>query len=138
MDDLAKFKDKAAKAWAKSNWAAAAEAYDELYKLEPKNFMHRLRVGDCLVKQGKSGEAIKVYGDVAERYAADGMLIKAISVNKLILSLDPQQKDTQKRLAALYSKRGVATVASGARLAATVSTTRGPDMELPPDDGPMV
>src|SRR6476646_847032 len=128
MDDLAKLKDKAAKAWSKGNWAAAAEAYEELFKAEPKNVMHRLRVGDALVKTGKTADAIKVYGEVAERYAADGMLIKAISVNKLILQLDPQQKDTQKRLAALYSKRGVATVAARAKDA----------MELPDADGHMV
>jgi len=112
MDDIAKLKDRAAKAWSKGNWAAAAEAYEELFKAEPKNLMYKLRVGDALVKHGKPQEAIAVYAMVAERYAAEGMLIKAISVNKLILQLDPQQKDTQKRLAALYSKRGVATAAA--------------------------
>src|SRR5688500_931450 len=115
MEDVAKLKDKAAKLWAKGSWAQAQEAFEELFKAEPRNLMHKLRVGDALVKQGKNQEAITVYAAVAERYAADGMLIKAISVNKLILNLDPQQKDTQKRLAALYSKRGVATVAARAQ-----------------------
>jgi len=132
MDDIAKLKDKAAKLWAKGSWGSAQEAFEELAKAEPRNLMHRLRVGDALVKQGKNQEAIGVYAVVAERYAADGMLIKAISVNKLILNLDPQQKDTQKRLAALYSKRGVATVAARAQEAVD---KRKDAMDLPESDG---
>lgn len=137
MDDVAKLKDRAAKAWSKGNWGAAVEAYEELFKAEPKNLMHKLRVGDALVKAGKTADAIAVYAALAERYAADAMLIKAISVNKLILQLDPQQKDTQKRLAALYSKRGVATVAARSASAAVAAGKK--DMEVPAaDEGGMV
>lgn len=135
MDDIAKLKDKAAKLWAKGSWGGAMEAFEELAKAEPRNIMHKLRVGDALVKLGKNQEAIAVYASVAERYAADGMLIKAISVNKLILQLDPQQKDTQKRLAALYSKRGVATVAARAQEAVDKRAGAAKDMELPETDG---
>ena len=143
MEDIAKLKDKAAKLWAKGAWADAQKAFDELSKAEPRNLMHRLRIGDALVKQGKNQDAITMYAAVAEKYAAEGMLIKAISVNKLILQLDPQQKDTQKRLAALYSKRGVATVAARAQQAqdaanANAALSKDP-MELPDaDDGVMV
>lgn len=137
MEDIAKLKDKAAKLWSKGSWSQAQEAFEELAKAEPRNLMHRLRVGDALVKQNKNQEAITVYQDVAARYAADGMLIKAISVNKLILNLDPQQKDTQKRLAALYSKRGVATVAARAQEA--VDKRREMDLpEATDGDGVMV
>lgn len=143
MEDVAKLKDKAAKLWSKGAWADAQKAFDELSKAEPRNLMHRLRIGDALVKQGKNADAIAVYAAVAEKYAAEGMLIKAISVNKLILQLDPQQKDTQKRLAALYSKRGVATVAARAQQAqdaanANAALSKDP-MDLPDaDDGVMV
>ncbi len=130
MDDVAKLKDRAAKAWSKGNWAAAREAYDDLYKAEPRNLMHRLRVGDALVKLSKNADAIAVYAEVAEKYAAEGLLIRAISVNKLILQLDPTQKDTQKRLAALYSKRGVATAAARAA-GINAAAPKGGELDLP-------
>ena len=120
MDDIAKLKDKAAKLWAKGSWGSAQEAFEELAKAEPRNLMHRLRVGDALVKQGKNQEAIAVYAVVAERYAADGMLIKAISVNKLILNLDPQQKDTPRVVGG--ARRSVARCGCRPRCVAAAAT----------------
>jgi CRP-like cAMP-binding protein len=45
---------------------------------------------------------------VAERFARDGLLIKAIAICKTILELDPEHVVTQRQLADLYSKRNIA------------------------------
>lgn len=117
-DRASKERNRAVKAWTKGHYERALEAYQELAKLEPRNAMHKIRVGDCLAKLGRNPEAIAMYKQVATKFAADGMLIRAISVAKLILQLDPDETETQKQLAALYSKRGMATVAQKAKAAA--------------------
>jgi CRP-like cAMP-binding protein len=45
------------------------------------------------------------YAEVAERFAKDGLLIKAIAICKTILELDPQHGGTLTMLADLYGKR---------------------------------
>ena len=47
--------------------------------------------------------AIREYQHVAGRYAADGFLLKAMAICKVILNLDPQHTETQSTLAKLYA-----------------------------------
>ncbi len=55
---------------------------------------------------GKDTEAIASYHAVAENYAQEGLLLKAIAVCKLILEIDEHHTETQAILADLYAKKG--------------------------------
>ncbi len=60
-------------------------------------------------------EAIGAYTRVAEVYAADGLLLKAIAACKLIMEIDSGHTATQKMLADLYAKKtGRGSVLPGA------------------------
>lgn len=114
MADLRKLKDKAAEHLAKGRFAKAAEALAQLVKAEPRDIALSQKLGDALRKAGDSRQALLVYQDVADRYARDGQLIKAVAICKLILEIDPGHADTQERLADLYArKRGVGVSIKG-------------------------
>jgi len=81
----------------------------KLVEKNPKDLRIKLKVGEVQARMGKTEEAVKAYGEVAERYAADGFIVQAIAVNKLILDLDPNRKEIQDKLAKLYSSRGMKT-----------------------------
>ena len=75
----------------------------------------QLRCGDLLRKMDRGTEAIGAYTRVAEVYAADGLLLKAIAACKLIMEIDSGHTATQKMLADLYAKKtGRGSVLPGA------------------------
>jgi len=105
--DLRKLKDRAAQEMAKHRFDKAAATYAELCAADPRDLTLRQKRGDALRAAGHQDEAMGVYFELADTYAKDGQLLKAIAVNKIVLELDPQHMQTQQRLAALYSRRTV-------------------------------
>ncbi len=105
--DLRKLKDRAQQEMAKHRFDKAAATYAELCAADPRDLQLRQKRGDALRAAGRQDEAMGVYLDLAETYAKDGQLLKAIAVNKVVLEIDPQHMQTQQRLAALYSRRTV-------------------------------
>lgn len=91
----------------KGNWSKALVEYKKIVNAEPTNIRNRQKLGDILAKLNKKEEAIEEYAKVAESYASEGFLIKAIAMNKLIIKLDPENKEVQENLAALYASRGI-------------------------------
>ena len=73
---------------------------------DPKNLHLRVRIGDLQEKLGKRTEAIATYHEVAREYAKNGMLIRAIALNKLILRLDPTRSKIHDQIAELYAQWG--------------------------------
>jgi len=68
-----------------------------------------LRVGDLLQKLGRTSEAVVQYKQLTRHYAKEGFLIQAISLNKIILRIDPSQEGTDKELADLYVQIGISS-----------------------------
>ncbi len=62
-------------------------------------------MAELLERLGQKKEAIQIYRKVAEAYAQDGFLLQAISINKMILRIDPSLKDVNDRLAQLYTEK---------------------------------
>jgi CRP-like cAMP-binding protein len=62
-------------------------------------------MAELLERLDQKKEAIQMYQKVAEAYARDGFLLQAISINKMILRMDPASKDVNDRLVQLYSER---------------------------------
>src|SRR5512145_907925 len=105
MADLRKLKDKAADLAAKGKVEKAASVYREVVEADPKDMASRQKLAEVLRRAGAIGEAIEEYKQVADRFARDGLLIKAIAICKSILELDPQHGETQGALADLYARR---------------------------------
>lgn len=100
---LRKHKDAAYKAQSKGRLDKALKHYQEAIALDRDDLVLRQRAADCLAKLGKTAQAIVAYQGIAGRYALEGMLLKAVAINKVILQLDPQHKETQASLADLYA-----------------------------------
>jgi cAMP-dependent protein kinase regulator len=62
-------------------------------------------MAEVLERLGRKEEAVQEYRKVAEGYATEGFLLQAISVNKVILRINPSLKDVNERLAQLYTEK---------------------------------
>ncbi|MEM6732608.1 MAG: cyclic nucleotide-binding domain-containing protein, partial [Myxococcota bacterium] len=100
-----KLKDEAAKLTQKGKLDKALNVYQEVLELDPDDLTAWLKCGDLLRKLERDEEAIGSYTKVANVYAADGLLLKAIAACKLILEIDQNHTETQKMLADLYAKK---------------------------------
>ncbi len=110
-DELRRLKDKAAEAAAKGKLDKAADLYREAAEADPKDVGTRQKLAEALRRAGRLPEAIQAYGEVADRFGKDGLLIKAIAISKMILELDPRHVETQSALAELYSKKAAVDAA---------------------------
>ncbi|HEY6097860.1 MAG TPA: cyclic nucleotide-binding domain-containing protein [Anaeromyxobacter sp.] len=108
MADLRKLKDKAAELAAKGKLDKAAELYREAVRGDPKDVATHQKLAEVLRRAGRTRDAVEAYRAVADRFAHDGLLIKAIAISKTILELDPEHVETQAVLADLYAKRAAA------------------------------
>jgi CRP-like cAMP-binding protein len=108
MADVRKLKDRAAELAAKGRLEKAADLYRDALRGDPKDVATRQKLAEVLRRAGRTAEAIEAYGAVAERFAHDGLLIKAIAISKTILELDPEHLATQAVLADLYARRAAA------------------------------
>ncbi|NWF92547.1 MAG: cyclic nucleotide-binding domain-containing protein [Syntrophaceae bacterium] len=103
------FKARAQQALSRGDWRKALENFQKHSALAPEDLRSRLKVAELLERLGRKKEAAGVYRQVAEAYARDGFLLQAISVNKMILRVDPSSKGVGDRLARLYAERNLAS-----------------------------
>lgn len=75
------------------------------------------KLGDLCVRAGKNQDAIRYFLRIAEFYAADGFLLKAIAMYKKISKLDPANVDCLQKLAGLYQQQGLTIEAKAQYLA---------------------
>jgi CRP-like cAMP-binding protein len=111
MADLRKLKDKAAELAARGKVEKAAEVFREILRADPRDLASCQKLAEVLRRGGEIAEAVERYAEVAERFARDGLLIKAIAICKTILELDPAHVHTQRLLADLYARRTVTDAA---------------------------
>jgi len=102
---LVKYKDKAARYMVKGSWDDALEALIKAQEVAPKDTYVARKIGDMYQRMGRKDEAVLAYKRAAGLFAAAGFLFKAISVNKIILSIRPDDREVQETLTSLYSKR---------------------------------
>jgi CRP-like cAMP-binding protein len=98
-------KEKAQQALSRGEWKRALEYFQNHSALEPEDLRSQLKVAELLERLGQKKEAGQMYRKVAEAYAQDGFLLQAISINKMILRIDPSSEDTNDRLAQLYAEK---------------------------------
>lgn len=102
---LRKLKDDAAALVQKGKLSKALKLYHDILEQDPDDLTAHLKCGDLLRKLENDDEAIAAYTRVANVYASDGLLLKAIAACKLILEIDEHHTATQKMLADLYAKK---------------------------------
>ncbi|HSN91207.1 MAG TPA: cyclic nucleotide-binding domain-containing protein [Anaeromyxobacteraceae bacterium] len=105
MADLRKLKDRAAELAARGKVEKAAEILRQVLAADPKDVSSRQKLGDVLRRAGRIQEAVASYREAADRFAHDGLLVKAIALSKTILEIDPGHVETQASLADLYARR---------------------------------
>jgi len=102
---IVSFKEEAQRALSKGDWKKALEDFQKHCAKEPEDLRSQLKVAELLERLGQKTEAIQTYRKVAEDYAKDGFLLQAISINKIILRINPSLKDVNEWLAQLYTER---------------------------------
>jgi CRP-like cAMP-binding protein len=104
-EKVRKLKNRIAQSIAVENYKAALRDLERCLKLSPRDFASRQQMAQCLVHIGQKSDAVTAYAKLAADYASDGMLLKAITINKIILTLDADHTDTQNSLARLYARQ---------------------------------
>ncbi len=99
------YKDEAQTALTRGDLKRALENYQNHCLLEPDDLRSQVKIGEVLERLGRREEAIEAYRKTAEAYAQDGFLLQAITVNKMILRIDPSLKEINDRLAQLYIEK---------------------------------
>ena len=85
----------------------AIKEYEKLIAVDPQDMRVRLRVAELLVKRKQTQEAIQIYQEVAEHYTQGGFFLKAVTIFKNILRLNPSLLEVNISLAQLYEKMGL-------------------------------
>ncbi len=124
MADLRALKDKAAELTAKGKLQKAAQTYRAILESDRRDVASRHKLAELRRKLGDDEGAVAEYRQVADAYARDGLLIKAVAVCKVVLEIDPGHQETQRMLAELYARRRSAP--------ARASSIRGAVPRIPP------
>ena len=91
----------------------AIELFKQLVADNPRDWNTIKKIGDLYARINRNKEAAQEYAKVAEFYAKDGFLLKAIAVWKQIQKLDPSVLEAYVHLAELYAKQGLMVEAKG-------------------------
>lgn len=105
--DVRALKDSAAQFFRKGRFGRAAECYEQLCRLEPREGQHYIKLGDSHRRDGQRESAVEAYRRAVDEYVRQGVIIKAIAACKLILEIDPEHQPAQDALADLCSRRYV-------------------------------
>lgn len=85
----------------------AIREYEKIILADPSDFRVKLRVAELHTKRKQMNEAINLYREVADAYEGEGFFLKAVTVSKSILRLNPSLIEVNERLAHLYEKMGL-------------------------------
>ncbi|HZI04302.1 MAG TPA: nuclease PIN, partial [Archangium sp.] len=103
--NLREHKDNAAHLFASGRLEEALTEYQLVANAAPEDLASRQKVAELLQRLNRKPEAIETYASVADGWARQGWLLRAIAMCKVILQLDPRHGRTQQRLAELYARR---------------------------------
>ncbi len=70
--------------------------------MEPENPTYKLRIGDYYLKLGAKEKAIEDYYIAANLFTNSGFVVKAIAIYKMILRIDPDDEDANKKIEGLH------------------------------------
>jgi len=91
----------------KGQYDKAIKEYESIVREDPKDVKIRQKLGDLYVRESRLDEALNEYNFVGKYFSDDGFYLKAIAVYKQILKIDPNQIQTNLKLAELYKKQNL-------------------------------
>jgi cAMP-dependent protein kinase regulator len=137
--NIAHLKEQGAVHIGKGDWDKALGDFLEVLKAAPNDTHALMKAGDCCAKLGKNDEACRYYDRLVNIFSAEGFVVKAIAVHKLILKINPAFPGGEKRLSLLYEKKVAeagAALPVAAKAAPADSGYRKPPLfsDLSPDE----
>src|SRR5579863_2627874 len=81
--------------------------YQQILKNEPKDQVTLMTLGDMLVRQGETFQALEYFERLAKIFLNDGFTTKAIAIYKKVAKLAPEETKPLEKLAELYVQQGV-------------------------------
>jgi cAMP-dependent protein kinase regulator len=128
--NIARLKEQGAANIGKGNWDKALGDFLEVLKAAPNDTHALMKAGDCCSKLGRNDEACRYYDRLVNIFSAEGFVVKAIAVHKLILKINPRFPGGENRLSVLYDKK--VAEAGGAVPATGKAAGAGPGYNKPP------
>jgi CRP-like cAMP-binding protein len=89
----------------------------------------RLQLADTLVMAGRGGEAVPIFLGLADEFAADGFVAKAVAALKRVEKIEPGRPDVEARLKGL-TRRQMTPTARPNPVAPTVSSSRDTEIGI--------
>jgi cAMP-dependent protein kinase regulator len=91
-------------AYAKKDWPRCLEACMVLNRVFPDNTGIAIKLAEVYVKMGQKASAVETFQKLADNYSASGDFLKAVSIYKLMLKIDPNLDDVKDKIEALCSR----------------------------------
>lgn len=85
----------------------AIAEYEKILLTDSSDLRVKLRVAELYTKRKQIAEAIRIYREVADSYSNEGFYLKAVTVLKNVLRLNPTLIDVNQMLAELYERMGL-------------------------------
>ncbi len=79
----------------------------KILRIAPDNIKVYERLADLLVQDGNTGEAKRVYLEIAEKYTRQGLKKRALEIYKKMVELDPKNTNIRLKLADAFLKEGM-------------------------------
>ncbi len=107
----------------------AIKEYEKLLRASPEDTNTINRLGDLYGRVGEIDKAVERYEQVADKFADQGFLPKAIAIFKKINRLAPHRLDIFERLGDLYVEQGLMVEAKGQFAMLAEHYAKNEDME---------
>ncbi len=107
----------------------AIKEYEKLLRASPEDINTINRLGDLYGRVGEIDKAVERYEQVADKFADQGFLPKAIAIFKKINRLAPHRLDIFERLGDLYVEQGLMVEAKGQFAMLAEHYAKNEDME---------
>ncbi|MCG3193662.1 MAG: cyclic nucleotide-binding domain-containing protein [Thermoanaerobaculia bacterium] len=89
----------------RKNYSRAAKVLRARLEKEPNKSSLRQQLADVLILDGRRAEALPLLESLADEYAQEGFVAKAIAVLKKIQRLDPAKVSVDEKLARLFKEK---------------------------------
>lgn len=85
----------------------AIREYEKILLADPNDLRIKLRIAELYTKRKQINDAIRTYREVSARYIEEGFYLKAVTVLKSVLRLNPSLIEINEELAQLYERMGL-------------------------------
>ena len=90
--------------------AKLIKSLEEKVRQNPQDCQAQVRLGNLLNKMGERTATLEVYHHAAESFAEQGFIVEATAIGKIIMRLDPLQREIQDQM-----RKGIDTGGSSPR-----------------------